>query len=93
VCLTKLSLLIEEITEELFKDTFWPDQVKALWHDRPAIDPVYDIENHENGECSCRCTPISRETVTRPTKEEIQAKPKRGRPKQYRREEKRGWGS
>jgi hypothetical protein len=79
-------LILENSSQELFKDTFWPDQLKGLWQDRPHLNPVYDTENHDNGHCKCKCTPVPIEHVTCPTKTERLVKRLRGRPKTQRRD-------
>jgi hypothetical protein len=84
-----LLLLEENSPEELFKDTFWPDQVKNAWKNDEArvnLNSIYELEDIQHGlTCKC-CSKIPHESYTCPIKAERLAKPQRGRPKQYRKE-------
>jgi hypothetical protein len=72
-------LILQDKSEELFKDIFWPDLVKRLWKLKPLLNPIYDNEDH-GVSCKC-CTRIVKESVTCPTKRERKHRRQRGRPK------------
>jgi hypothetical protein len=77
-----LLILEEDSPKELFKDTFWPDQLKVIWRSdktRSSLNSIYDNEDH-GVSCKC-CTRIINESITCPTKAERLVKPRRGRPK------------
>jgi hypothetical protein len=45
-----------------------PDFNKALWSDKLKIlgNPIYDNQDHENGNCSCKCTTLLNRSSPKP---------------------------
>jgi hypothetical protein len=72
-------LILENSSEELFKDIFWPDLIKGLWRQKKLINPIYDDQDH-GVSCKC-CSRIIKESTTCPTKRERKQRRQRGRPK------------
>ena len=40
--------------------------LEALWHAKTLVNSIYDNQNHENGNCSCHCTPVPKQNPTCP---------------------------
>jgi hypothetical protein len=75
-----MTLVIEEISlKEIFKDTFYQDQISRLWPPKLLLSPIFELDiNH--GSCIC-CTPIPKPITTCPLKvDQLKSRP-RGRPK------------
>lgn len=73
-------LILQDNSEKVNKDIFWPDLVERLWHQKTLLNPIYDNQDH-GVSCKC-CSRIVKESVTCPTKKERERrsrKPQRGK--------------
>ena len=39
----------------------YPKILERLWLEISFQNPIYDNQNHDDGHCSCKCTPIIKE--------------------------------
>ena len=51
------------VTQEqsIKSDSAYPKILERLWLEISFQNPIYDNQNHNDGKCSCKCTPIIKE--------------------------------
>jgi hypothetical protein len=62
--------LLREIRqqEQPETDSFneYPRELVGLWQGKSFQNPLYDNQDHESGNCSCKCTPTPKQNPTCP---------------------------
>jgi hypothetical protein len=63
----------------------YPKELEGLWQGKSFQNPLYDNQDHESGNCSCKCTPTPKQNPTCPSDDKRRRKREdknhlRGRP-------------
>ena len=76
-----MTLVIEQcIFRELFKDTFYQDQISRLWLPKLLLSPIIEPDINHSVSCIC-CTPIPKPITTCPLKADQLRPHARSRPR------------
>ena len=77
----QMTLVFEQdISEELFKDVFYQDQLSNIWKLKPRLSSLYELNINHGVSCIC-CTPIPKPITTCPPKADQLRSHARGRPR------------